>query len=296
VTITLPYIVPFYIILYLLEDSGYLSRVAFLMDNVMHKMGLHGKAFIPLILGYGCNVPACLGCRIMETHRERLIAVFVTTLVPCAARTVIILGLVGKYLGVEWALTLYIFNLLVIFTLGRLAFKALPGEPTALIMEMPDYKLPHLKTVLRQTWFRLFEFIKIAFPLIVLGSFAIKLVEVFGLLKPITSALSPITVTWLGLPAITGITLIFGVLRKELTLVMLATLLETTSFNNIPGFGPIQMVVFTLVVMFYIPCISTIAALIKEIGWKKALIITIFEVTFAITVGGIAYRILTFLT
>jgi ferrous iron transport protein B len=294
ITIALPYIAPFYIILYFLEDSGYLSRIAFLMDNIMHKMGLHGKAFIPLILGYGCNVPACLGCRIMETERERVLAVFVTTLVPCAARTVIILGLVGKYLGIEYALLLYIFDLTIIFILGRVAFKVLPGEPTALIMEMHDYKWPHLKTVLKQTWFRLLEFIKIAFPLIILGSFTIKLIEVFGLLEPVSLALSPITVTWLGLPAITGITLIFGVLRKELTLIMLATLLGTTNFAEVPGFGPIQMVVFTIVTMFYIPCISTIAALIKEVGWKKALLITIFEVIFAITIGGIAYRILTF--
>ena len=294
ITIALPYIAPFYIILYFLEDSGYLSRIAFLMDNIMHKMGLHGKAFIPLILGYGCNVPACLGCRIMETERERVLAVFVTTLVPCAARTVIILGLVGKYLGIEYTLLLYIFDLTIIFILGRVAFKVLPGEPTALIMEMHDYKWPHLKTVLKQTWFRLLEFIKIAFPLIILGSFTIKLIEVFGLLEPVSLALSPITVTWLGLPAITGITLIFGVLRKELTLIMLATLLGTTNFAEVPGFGPIQMVVFTIVTMFYIPCISTIAALIKEVGWKKALLITIFEVIFAITIGGIAYRILTF--
>jgi ferrous iron transport protein B len=292
VTIALPYIAPFYIILYFLEDSGYLSRIAFLMDNVMHKIGLHGKAFIPLILGYGCNVPACLGCRIMETERERLLAIFVTTLVPCAARTVIILGLVGRYLGVEYALALYIFDLAIVFILGRLAFKSLPGEPTALIMEMHDYRWPHPKTVLKQTWFRLLEFIKIAFPLIVLGSFTIKLIEVSGLLEPIALALSPITVTWLGLPLITGITLIFGVLRKELTLIMVATLLGTTNFAEIPGFGFTQMIVFTIVTMFYIPCISTIAALIKEIGWKKALLITIFEVIFAITIGGIAYRIL----
>jgi ferrous iron transport protein B len=293
VTIALPYIVPFYVILYLLEDSGYLSRIAFLMDNVMHKIGLHGKAFIPLMLGYGCNVPACLGCRIMETQRERLLAAFITTLIPCAARTVIILGLVGYFLGIQWAFMLYIVDLLIIFALGRIAFKVMPGEPTALIMEMHDYRIPHLKTVLKQTWFRLAEFIKIAFPLIIAGSFAIKIAEVLGLLEPIASVLSPITVAWLGLPVITGITLIFGVLRKELTLIMLATLLGTTNFAEVPGFGPIQMIVFTLVAMFYIPCIATIAALVKEFGWKKALLITAFEIVFAISLGGIALRLLT---
>ena len=290
VTIALPYIVPFYIILYLLEDSGYLSRIAFLMDNVMHKIGLHGKAFIPMMLGYGCNVPACLGCRIMETEREKLLAAFVTTLVPCAARTVIILGLVGQFIGIQWALMLYIFNLLVIFALGRIAFKILPGESTALIMEMPSYKSPQLKTILKETWFRVAEFIKVAFPLIVVGSLAIKLAEVLGLLEQVAAALSPITVMWLGLPAITGITLIFGVLRKELTLIMLATLLGTTNFAQV--LTPVQMIVFTLVTMFYIPCIATMAALVREFGWKKALSITIFEIAFAITLGGVALRLL----
>ena len=294
VTIALPYILPFYVVLYLLEDSGYLSRIAFLMDNAMHKIGLHGKAFIPLMLGYGCNVPACLGCRIMETERERLLAAFVTTLVPCAARTVIILGLVGAFMGIQWALMLYVIDLMVIFALGRLAFKTLPGEPTALIMEMHDYRMPHLKTVLKQTWFRLAEFIKIAFPLIIVGSLAIKLAEVLGLLEPIKNVLSPITVMWLGLPAITGITLIFGVLRKELTLIILATLLGTTNFAQV--LTPVQMIVFTLVAMFYIPCIATIAALAKEFGWKRAMSITIFEIVFAISIGGIAMRMLTLFT
>jgi ferrous iron transport protein B len=290
VTVALPYIIPFYFILYFLEDSGYLSRIAFLMDNLMHKIGLHGKAFIPVMLGFGCNVPGCLGCRIMETTRERLLAAFVVTLVPCAATTAIILGLVGAFVSIEWALALYIINFLIIFLLGRLVFKMLPGEPTALIMEMSDYRVPHLKTVLKQTWFRLWEFIKMAFPLIIVGSLVIKMIEILNLLEPIANILSPVTVTWLGLPAITGIALIFGVLRKELTLVMLATLLETTNFAQV--MTPVQMIVFTLVAMLYIPCIATIAALVREFGWKKAWFITVFEIVFAILVGGIAFRLL----
>ena len=276
ITIALPYLLPFYLVLYLLEDSGYLSRIAFLMDNVMHKIGLHGKAFIPMMLGFGCNVPACLGCRIMETEREKLLATFVVTLVPCAATTVIILGLVGAFVGLEWELLLYAIDLAIIFLLGRIAFKALPGEPTGLIMEMHDYRLPHGKTVAKQTWFRVKEFIKMAFPLIIAGSFVIKLADLLNLLQPITDALSPITVVWLGLPAITGI--------------MLATLLGTSNFSSI--LDPVQMIVFTLVAMLYIPCISTISTLRKEQGWKKALFITLFEIVFAIIVGGIAYRVL----
>jgi len=290
ITIVLPYIIPFYLILYFLENSGYLSRIAFLMDNVMHKIGLHGKAFIPLMLGFGCNVPACLGCRIMETQRERLLAAFVVTLVPCAATTVIILGLVGDYLGVHWALALYLVDFAIIFALGRLAFKVVPGEPTALIMEMHDYRWPHMKTILKQTWFRVAEFIKIAFPLIIVGSVVLKLADVLGWLETVASVLSPVTVAWLGLPAITGITLIFGVLRKELSLVMLAALLAPAGLASLT---PLQMIVFTLVAMLYIPCVATIAALVRDFGWKKALYITVFEIAFAILVGGIALRLLT---
>ena len=290
ITVALPYILPFYFILYFLEDSGYLSRIAFLMDNYMHTIGLHGKAFIPIMLGFGCNVPGCLGCRIMETTRERLLAAFVVTLVPCAATTVIILGLVGAFVSIQWALALYIIDLLIIFFLGRLAFKALPGEPTALIMEMSDYRAPHLKTVLKQTWFRLIEFVTMAFPLIIVGSLVIKIAEILNLLEPIANILSPVTVTWLGLPAITGITLIFGVLRKELTLIMLATLFGTTNFAQV--MTPVQMIVFTLVAMLYIPCIATIAALVKEFGWKKTYFITVFEILLALLLGGIAFRLL----
>jgi len=294
VTIAIPYLVPFYLILYFLEDTGYLSRIAFLMDNIMHKIGLHGKAFIPMMIGFRCNIPACLGCKIMETERERLLTIFVVTLVPCAATSVIILGLVGSYVGLQWALLMYAVNLIIIFLLGRMAFKALPGEPTGLIMEMHDYRTPHIKTVAQQTWFRLKEFIKMAFPLIIVGSFVIQLLDrdFLNLLDPIANIFSPITVSWLGLPSIVGVVLVFGVLRKELTLIMLASLLGTSDFSKILGFGQVQMVVFTLVVMLYTPCISTIACLIKEIGWKKTVLITVLEIIFAIIVGGIAFRIL----
>jgi ferrous iron transport protein B len=293
IALVLPYILPFYIALAILEDSGYLTRVAFLMDGAMHRIGLHGKAIIPLILGYGCNVPACMGCKIMETHRERLIAAFVVTLVPCAARTAVILGLVAAFVGIKWALALYVFDLLLIFVLGKIAFKVLPGEPTGLIMEMSSYRMPSLKVIARQTLFRLKSFVYIVFPFYIVGSIAVKLLEIANLLEPISSAMSPVTVGWLGLPAIAGVLLIFGVIRKELTLVMLATALGTTNFAAV--LTPVQIVVLALVTMLYIPCLATIAALAKEFGWKKAAYITVFEVVFAIVVGGVAFRVLSFI-
>ncbi|MGC8999150.1 MAG: ferrous iron transport protein B [Candidatus Bathyarchaeia archaeon] len=286
ITIALPYVVPFYIILALLEDSGYLPRAAFLMDNLMHKIGLHGKAFIPLILGYGCSVPACIGCRIMETQRERLLAAFVVMLVPCAARTVVILGLVGRFVGLHAALALYIFDLILIFILGRIAFKVLPGEPVGLIMEMPPYKKPSLKIVLTKTWSRTKDFVYIAFPIIVVGSLTITALSITGFINYITAGAKPLISGWLGLPVEAGVPMIFGVLRKELALILLSQLIPLESLSAI------QMIVFALVIMIYIPCIATIAALIREFGWRKALAITITDVALALLLGGIAYRIL----
>ncbi|MEM3726644.1 MAG: ferrous iron transport protein B [Candidatus Bathyarchaeia archaeon] len=286
ITIALPYIVPFYILLALLEDSGYLPRAAFLMDNLMHKMGLHGKAFIPLMLGYGCNVPACIGCRIMETERERFLAAFVVTLIPCAARTVVILGLVGRYVGLQAALAIYAFDLVLIFVLGRIAFKALPGEPVGLIMEMPLYKRPSIKNIALKTWSRTRDFVYIAFPIIVVGSTLLVALDMSGFMNYIVEGLNPLIAGWLGLPVEAGIPLIFGVLRKELTLILLSELVPIQSLTAV------QMIVFSLVTMIYIPCIATIAALNREFGWRKALAVTLIDVSLAFLIGGLAYRIL----
>ncbi|MDD5222230.1 MAG: ferrous iron transport protein B, partial [Patescibacteria group bacterium] len=289
IMIAIPYIIPFYFVLYFLEDCGYLARIAFLMDNLMHKLGVHGKACIPLLLGYGCNVPACLSCRIMETKRERFLTGFLSTLIPCSAITVVILGLVGKFVGIKWALALYLFNILIIFIIGKLASKILPGEPTGLIMEMPDYRKLHFRTIFLQTWFRLKDFLFIAGPLVIISGIIIKGLYLVGWLAVIANFLSPVTVKWLGLPVLTGILLIFGILRKELILVMLATLLGTANFAL--ALSPVQMITLALITMFYIPCVATIAVLRREFGWKRALGITIFKIFLAILLCGIAFRL-----
>lgn len=289
-TIALPYVIPFYLILSILEDSGYLPRAAFLMDNLMHKIGLHGKAFIPMLLGFGCSVPACIGCRVMETHRERIIAGFLAVLIPCAARTVIILGLVGKYVGLQAALGLYAFDLMLVFILGRLAFWTLPGEPVGLIMEMPPYRRPSLRIVFRKAWFRTREFVYIAFPLIIAGSIVLAAVNAMGLTGLITGAMRPLVEGWLRLPAVAGMPLVFGVLRKELTLIMLAELAGTANFAVI--LTPPQMIVFSLVTMLYVPCVATIAALAREYGWRMAFFISVFDVALAMAIGGISARLL----
>lgn len=292
VQIALPYILPFYIILYILEGWGYIARISFLMDNLMHKMGIHGKGCISFIIGFGCNVPGCLSCRIMESKRERFITAVLVTLVPCSAVSVIVFGLVGKYVGLWWAAGLYLFAMILIFITGKISSRFLKGEPVELIMPMPDYKTPHFKTIIYQTWDSLKEFIFIAAPIVVISGVVIQAINLAGWMPAISSFLSPVTVKWLGLPAITGILLIFGILRKELILVMLAAYLGTTTFSDV--LTSQQMIVLAIVSMFYVPCVATISVLWKEYGWKKALMVCVFETLGAILLAGLVRIILDF--
>ncbi len=290
VTLVIPYVLPFYIILAVIEDSGYLTRISLMLDKGMHKLGLHGKAIIPLILGYGCNVPACFSCRIMETPKQKFLAAFLVTLVPCTARTVVILGLVATFVNIWWAMALYVFDIILIILLGRVAFRAVPGESVGLIMEMPSYHVPSAKVVLKQTWARTKSLLWVVFPAYIIGSAVLQAVYAVGWLDSANDALSPITVGWLGLPAAVGILLIFGIVRKELTILMLAVIFQTTNFAAI--MSPVQLIVLALVTMIYVPCLAVILCLAKEFGWKRASAITLFEVAFAIAIGGIAFRLL----
>ncbi len=294
VTLVIPYVLPFYFILAVIEDSGYLTRISFVLDRGMHKIGLHGKAIIPLILGYGCNVPACLSCRIMESPKQKLISALLVTLVPCTARTVVILGLVAAFINIWWALALYAFDIVLIIAVGRVAFKAIPGESVGLIMEMPSYHIPSLSVVPKQTWARTKSLLWMVFPVYVIGSAALQVLYSFGVLNPLNDALNYVTVAWLGLPAITGILLVFGVVRKELTILMLAVLFQTTDFASV--MEPLQLMVLALVSMIYIPCLATILVLAREFGWGKALVITGTEIMMAILIGGIVFRLGTLLS
>jgi ferrous iron transport protein B len=260
------------------------------MDNLMHKIGIHGKGCISFIIGLGCNVPGCLSCRIMESRRERFLTAVLVTLVPCSAVSVIVFGLVGKYVGLIWAFGLYVFAMVIIFIAGKILSKLLPGEPVELIMPMPDYKKPHLKAILYQTWDALKEFIYIAAPIVIIAGVVIQAINLAGWMPAISRFMSPVTVNWLGLPAITGILLIFGILRKELILVMLAAYLGTTEFAEV--LTPVQMITLAVVSMFYVPCIATVSVLWKEYGWKRALAVTLIEILFAILLAGLVYRLL----
>ncbi|MGQ9582029.1 MAG: ferrous iron transport protein B [Thermoplasmatota archaeon] len=288
--VALGFLLPFYFILSALENSGYLPRVAFLMDRPCHFIGLHGKASIPLIVAFGCNVPACVGCRIIETKRDRLIATVLSTLVPCSARTAVILGIIGTYMGALWAMSLYVFDLLLIIALGRLLNRTLGGSSPGIIMEIPPFRTPVPRLVAGQAWSRFRPFAAVALPLIVAGSTVIELLRLVGALEYITRAMAPVTVAWLGLPAFTGILFILGILRKEAAVALLASVAGTVSIPSV--MTPLQMLVFSLVMMVYIPCVATIAALVKETGLRFAALVTVGEILLAILLGGVALRLL----
>jgi len=292
-SVALGFILPFYIIIGLLEDWGYLPRVAYLMDRPCHVMGLHGKACIPLLLGFGCNVPACVGCRIMETKRDRLITMFLSTMVPCSARTAVILGLVGAFVGLQWAVLLYVLDFAIILGVGRALNRLLPGRPVGLIMEMPSYRRPSMRVVLKQAWARFKPFVSFAIPLIVVGSLVIVGLDIAGLLPGISNVFAPVTVLWLGLPVFTAPILILGILRKEASLALLATVAGTWEISTV--MTPVQMIVFSFVIMLYFPCVSTFAALVREAGWKNAAFISLVEIGLAVFLGGILYRSLNLL-
>ncbi len=289
-TVGLGFILPFFLILGWLGDSGYLPRIAFIMDRPCHLVGLHGQASLPLITALGCNVPACLGCRVMENRRDRLIAVFLSTLVPCSARTSVVLGLVGAFIGWPWAVGLLAFQFLILFVVGWLLNRLNPNRSPGIIMEIPEYRFPDIRIVWKQAWYRFKDFLKIGVPFIVIGSAVIEALRVFNILDSITHALTPITVSWLGLPAFAGVLLIFGILRKEANLALLISLAGGAAINTI--ISPLQMVVLSIVVMLYIPCISTIVVMVKEVGIKYSLAMIVAETAMALLIGGIAYRLL----
>jgi ferrous iron transport protein B len=283
VAIVLPYLLPFLIGLAILEDTGYLPRMAYILDNFMHRIGLHGKSVLPLILGYGCSVPAIMSTRILESRRDRRITAFLASFIPCSARTIVIFGLVAAYMGPWWALGIYLFNLLVVVLLANVLARTMTGASPGLILEIPDLQIPDLKTLAAKTWLTLKEFITIAWPLLVVSSVVLGILEWAHGAVALNALLSPVTVTLLGLPAAVGLTLIFGILRKELTLVMLVQALGTTHVDTVMSNG--QLLTFTLFVVFYVPCVATIAVMAKELGWRDTALISAFSIVLAVVIG-----------
>lgn len=284
--VAIPYLIPFFIGLTILEDTGYLPRMAFLMDTVMHRIGLHGKSVIPIIVSYGCNIPGVMATRILESERDRLITAAISVLIPCAARTTVILGLVGAYIGGLAAGGLYLFNLIVLMLLGKILTRFIPEITPGLIMEIPPLRVPTFRNVYMKTWLRLKDFIVYGWPLLIVSSILLSFLEYFKIEQYLNQTLSPLVSYILGLPEQTGITLLFGILRKELSLIMLFQAMDTTNLGAV--MTSVQLVVFTIFTVFYMPCVGTVGVLIREFGIKRTLLISSFTVVFAILLSVLA--------
>ncbi len=292
----IPYILTFYFILALIEDSGYMNAAAFLSDRVMHRFGLHGRAVIPLIAAGGCNVPAIIGTRSLSSPRERLIASTLATLMPCSARSAVIIGAVAAVAGWQYALLTYaiIFAVLVLTGLGLNRF--LPGTEGAFVMEMFPFRRPILHQVMSKTWRRFREFVWDAAPIIVIGSMALGLLYETGIIWRFTDVLAPIVEDWLLLPAVAGLTLVFAVLRKELALQLLLVFAAVSVGGAVADIGSFmttsQIVTYATVNAIYIPCLATIAVLGREIGWRRTALVCLGTIVIAIIVGGLVAHLL----
>ena len=289
--IVVPYILVFYIMLSILEDTGYLVRVVSLLDGIMHRIGLHGRAVIPMVVGYGCNVPAILATRAMGSKRERVIlAVLITIAVPCSAQTAIIIGTVGNYAGVEWALLIFAVLMALLAVLGLVLHRTMRFEPSQLMLEIPELRRPTLGQTIRKTSIRIGEFLTIAFPLLLAGSIVLEILMAEGMLQKLVDPSEPFMTGVLGLPAIAVVALVFGILRKEMALQMLMVLFGTS--NLALAMTSHQMFVFALVMAIFMPCLAALAILVKEFGVKSMIGITAASILIAIAFGAVANLIL----
>lgn len=285
--LVIPYILVFYVMLSVLEDSGYLVRVVSLLDGIMHRLGLHGRAVIPMVVGFGCNVPAILSTRTMGSRRERLIlATLITIAVPCSAQTAIIVGSVGKFAGPWWALSIYLILMAILVLLGLALHKTIKFEPSGMCVEVPDMRWPNLKQTGVKTYIRLKEFLTIAFPLLLAGSVVIETLLAFGVLQRLLDPVGPLMLSVLGLPAFTAVALVFGVLRKEMALQMLIILSGTSNLALV--LSNHQMFVFALVMAIFMPCLAAFAVMLREFGMKNTVTVAAASMALAVVMGAAA--------
>ncbi|MDI6899551.1 MAG: ferrous iron transport protein B [Methanolinea sp.] len=283
--IAFPFIFTFYIFISILEDSGYLTRAAFLADSTMHRLGMHGQGIIPLILGFGCNVPAIMGLRLLRTRRERVIASFLVSMIPCSARTVIIAGIVAVFVGFGAALSIYVITFGLIILTGIVLSRITPGERYGMILELSPLRVPEPGNVLAKSWYRIREFLVIAMPLLVAASIVLGLLQYIGFFSLFAELVAPFSETILGLPGYAASALLFGILRKEMALETLVILSGTADLASVLTAG--QIYVFAVVSVLFIPCISTIAVLVKVVGARITFLVSLYTLILGICIGAL---------
>ena len=272
----LPYIVGFYLVLSLLEDSGYLPRLATLSDNVFHRLGMHGHAIVPLFLGLGCNVPGALATRTLETRKQRFISATLLGLaVPCTAKSAMIFGVLGSY-GQSYVLLVFATLALVYVAVGLILNKVVQGESPEIFLEIPPYRMPTVRMILNKTWMRIRWFLREAIPFLFLGVLMVNVLYTIGFIEWIGHLFAPLMEGWLAIPKEAVAALLVGFFRKDLAVGMLLPL----------GLNAEQMVVATTVLSLYFPCVATFAVLLKELGIKDTIKSTMLMVATALLVGG----------
>ncbi len=284
VGIAVPYMLPLVMLLVALEQTGVMARIAFAVDRGFHRIGLHGAVAVPFLLGLGCNVPAISSVARSARGRERVAASLLIAFVPCSARSAIVLALAGKYLGGLAVFAIFALALAVIAALGRLLKQRGAAAEPGMVLEIPAYALPRWRPLWRETWLRTQDILTIVLPLLVAGSVLLALLGHFGAAALINAAFSPVTHWWLGLPVVLGMPLLFGVLRKELSLLMLYQALG--SFDVDRYLDPVQLLTLLLFITFYVPCVSTFAVMYRSIGRRAALESVLLSVSVALAVSG----------
>ncbi len=292
VGIVIPYMIPLVMLLVALEQMGIMHRIAFVVDRGFHHIGLHGGVAVPMLLGLGCNVPAISAAAATSSGRERVIASLLITFVPCSARSAIILALAGKYLGGIGILAIFVMTMVVIAVMGRLLTRRYPKSGPGQVQEIPAYALPRWNALLRTTWERTRDILTIVTPLLVGGSVVLAILSHIGADALINTLFTPITAWWLGLPVVLGVPILFGVLRKELSLLMIYQALGTFEIGGLMDW--VQITTFLLFLTFYVPCISTFAVMLKTIGRKEALFSVLLSVATALTIAGVVRFLLEF--
>jgi len=272
----LPLVTGFYLMLAVLEDSGYLPRIATLADRALTSLGLNGRAVIPLILGFGCVTLATITTRLLGSERERTIAVFLLGLaIPCSAQLGVIVGLLAK---VEPAfLALYAGAIfIVLVAIGTMLNKVLPGESTHLLIDLPPVRIPRLSNVLTKTVIKSYAFLKEATPLFALGALLISILQITGALVAIQNALAPVTMGLLKLPKETATAFIMGLVRRDFGAAGLNDLTMTS----------LQTTISLIAITLFVPCIAAVIVLFKERSWQEGAVVWLASWVFAFLVGG----------
>lgn len=281
----LPYIVAFYLVLGFLEDVGYLPRFAVLMDNLMHRLGLHGYAMIPHMLGLGCNVPGLLATRALESKRERFLAITLISIgVPCAALQAMVIGVLGQR-GLIYVIAVYVILFITWLLTGMVLNRLVKGFSPELIMEMPPLRWPTPKAYFKKFWVRAKGFLKEALPIVLIGVLIVSVLYALGAFEWVARAAAPVVEKIWGLPSEAVIAVIIGFLRKDVAVGMLTPLNLTTQ----------QLIVGCSVLAMTFPCIASFAVIVKELGLKLLLAATAIMLTVAIVMGGLANLILGFI-